>query len=241
MLVFLCWFTASSLTFHCVLFWFFSCKWMDLLCFDDWIDVFVAPALWFHRWPRDLLRPRVDPVCISTPTESPPITSTPRLSCSPVSWSHTCSRPLPLRQLPLPLLRTSTTPGPRTPSTLRPPRPPQPPPPTSSTLTRPRRRRRATWPQRGTATPSSSRSPQLPPRELRRLLPPSASINLSSSRQIACSKTLNSASMEEKSARPPPPTMKAALHGETVRLYNGSHLPGFKCRTPFFQKKACKK
>lgn len=62
MLVFLCWFTASFLTFH----YFFSRKWMDLLCFDDWVDVFVAPALWFHRWKRDLLRRRVDPVCVFT-------------------------------------------------------------------------------------------------------------------------------------------------------------------------------
>ncbi|CAF88008.1 unnamed protein product, partial [Tetraodon nigroviridis] len=45
-------------------------------------------------------------------------------------------------------------------------------------------------PQRATATPCSSRWPQLPPQALRRLLRPSASISLSSCRQIACSKTL---------------------------------------------------
>lgn len=65
-LVFLCWFNASFLTFHCFFGVFFSCKWMDLLCFDDWIDVFVAPALWFNRWKRDLLRRCVDPVCVFT-------------------------------------------------------------------------------------------------------------------------------------------------------------------------------
>lgn len=155
-----------------------------------WRLLFWLPTFGCHRFKRDLAEALHWPRVPLYPTESLLTTSTPRPLSNPVWWSPTCNLLLLQQQLLLPRPRTSTTRGRRTPSTLRLPLPPLPPPLlTSSILTRPRRHRLATWPQRGTGTPSSSPWPPLPPRELQRLPLPSASINLSSSRQIACSKT----------------------------------------------------
>lgn len=153
--------------------------------------------------------------CVSfCPTESLPTTSTLRLLFNPAWWSPTYNLRLLQQQLLPPLLHTSIILGQPTPSTLRLPLQQPPPPPLrmSSIRTRPRQHRQATWLQQGTGTLFSSRSPPLPPQELRLLLPPSASISLSSCRQIACSKSMKT-SLKEGSSGSHPPHMKMAKLG----------------------------
>lgn len=171
-------------------------------CFSDFQNIVSSLDMWLAEaplWP-----------CVSfCPTGSLPTTSTLRLLFNPAWWSPTYNLQLLQQQLLLPLLRTSIILGQPTPSTLRLPLQLLPPPPLhmSSIRTRPHQHQQATWLLQGTGTLFSSRLPLLPPQELRLLLLPSASISLSSCRQIACSKSVKT-SLKEGSSGSHPLTLK---------------------------------
>lgn len=172
-------------------------------------SVFQSLVSALDRWPTvALLWPFVS-LC---PTGSLLTTSTLRPLSNPAWWSLMYNLLLLRQQLLLQLPRTLIIPVRRMLSILRLlPLPPPPQLPMSSIPMQPHRHQQATWLQQGMDMLSSSRLPLLPPQELLLLQQPSASTNLSSCRQIACSKTMKL--LYQRKAGVAPLLMKRARWG----------------------------